>query len=388
MTDHDVPAGDLPRLRRGAHQFLRQRVALAWTFQHDGDRWEMTPPPDAAALPERRRYRAHARQEARPLAMAQLYDLDPEITAHVVCLGNTIHESGHGEAIARAGHPHVAATMGIQPPPETGFVRWRDGIGCNALGARVVACHWAPWGPPSTGGRWMAWWADSRAMAAAYAAYAAYAAQIQAHDEHIGSGTLAEAFGPLWYGHQDLLLPVNGSAPGTVGGQRPEPDAGETPDGQAGTPGLVLFDTTLATWHLLARLDGGIQQGLNDPELWGPQAPRWRRAHRVLWQHGPQQAGPSVPDTRALNCLIGWRDPERQRRADGIGFCDAAGLAGDYTPAQVPVPQGWQRRAIDRIRVSKPWKDAIVPGSSQVHQPADPASPDSGHLRVSVAAGA
>ena len=145
MTDHDVPPGDLPRLRRGAHQFLRQRTALAWTFQHDGDRWEMTLPPDAAALPERRRDRAHARQ----LAAAQLYDLDPEITARAVYLGNAIHESGHGAAIARAGQPHAAATMGDQPPPGTGFVRWRDGIGCNALGTPVVACHWAPWGLPA-----------------------------------------------------------------------------------------------------------------------------------------------------------------------------------------------------------------------------------------------
>ena len=92
MTDHDVPPGDLPRLRRRAHEFLRQRAALAWTCQYDGDRWEMTLPPDAAALPERGRYRAHARQEARPLAMAQLYELDPEITARAVCLGSAMHE--------------------------------------------------------------------------------------------------------------------------------------------------------------------------------------------------------------------------------------------------------------------------------------------------------
>jgi hypothetical protein len=53
----------------------------------------------------------------------------------------------------------------------------------------------------------------------------------------------------------------------------------------------------------------------------------------------------------------------------------------------VPVPQGWPRRAIDRILVNEPWKDAIVPGSFQVHQPADPEHPDSDDLRVSVAVG-
>jgi endonuclease/exonuclease/phosphatase family metal-dependent hydrolase len=126
-------------------------------------------------------------------------------------------------------------------------------------------------------------------------------------------------------------------------------------------------------------------KGLNDPELWGHQAPQWRRSHRVLWRHGRQQAGPYVPDTRALDYLIGWWDRAQQRRIGGIGFYDAAELAGEHTPTQVPVPQGWQRRAIDRVLVNEPWKDAIVPGSFHVHQPADPAHPDSDHLRVSVA---
>jgi endonuclease/exonuclease/phosphatase family metal-dependent hydrolase len=145
-------------------------------------------------------------------------------------------------------------------------------------------------------------------------------------------------------------------------------------------PTLVAMD-----WNSVPSGPMWEDQGLNDPGLWGPQAPQWRRAHRVLWRHGPQQAGPYVPDTRALDYLIGWWDPERERRAGGIGFYDTAELAGDHTPTQVPVPQGWPHRAIDRVLVNEPWKDAIVPGSFQVHQPADPASPDSDHLRVSVA---
>jgi hypothetical protein len=55
--------------------------------------------------------------------------------------------------------------------------------------------------------------------------------------------------------------------------------------------------------------------------------------------------------------------------ADGIGFYDAAELAGDPTPTQVPVVEGWHRRTIDRILVNEPWKDAAVAGSYQVHQP-------------------
>jgi len=91
-----------------------------------------------------------------------------------------------------------------------------------------------------------------------------------------------------------------------------------------------------------------------------------------------------VPDTRALDYLIGWRDPAAETRTGGIGFHDVAELAGDDTPTQVPVPDGRQRRAIDRILVNATWEDAIVPGSYQVHQPADPEHPDSDHLRVSI----
>jgi hypothetical protein len=60
-------------------------------------------------------------------------------------------------------------------------------------------------------------------------------------------------------------------------------------------------------------------------------------------------------------------------------------MAGDYTPTQTPARDGRQRRAIDRLIVNKPWAGAIVPGSYQVHQPADPDRPGSDHLRVSVA---
>jgi hypothetical protein len=107
--------------------------------------------------------------------------------------------------------------------------------------------------------------------------------------------------------------------------------------------------------------------------------------HRVLWQHCSAQAGPYVPDTRALDYLIGWWDPARGCRAGGIGFFDVAEQAGDHTPTQAPARDGRQRRAIDRMIVNQPWAAELVPGSYQVHQPADPDHPDSDHLRVSVA---
>jgi hypothetical protein len=139
-----------------------------------------------------------------------------------------------------------------------------------------------------------------------------------------------------------------------------------------------------ADWNSVPSGPGWEDRELNDPSFW-PQDEHWARVHRVQWQHGPAQAGPFVPDTRALDYLIGWWDPEKQARIGGIGFYDVAELAGDYTPTQAAAPDGRQRRATDRILINAAWKDAIVPGSYHVHQPADPGRPDSDHLRVSVA---
>lgn len=243
-----MTGGDLRRLRRGAHGFLRRTAAHAWAHENEYGRWEITLPPDVAALPAHKRYREHARQEARRLAVAQLYDLDGEITGQAVRLGASIYHGRHEEAVALAGHSHVAATLGIQPPAAAGFLRWRDGIGYNGLGAPVVACHWGP--AVGGGSRWLAWWADSEAMAAAYAADARAAGQ------HIDAGMVTRIFGPLWYDHQELLRPrTSGTRHG--GGIQSGPATAGSADSvpEAGTPGLVLLYTTLATWQLLATPD-------------------------------------------------------------------------------------------------------------------------------------
>ncbi|HTT50490.1 MAG TPA: hypothetical protein VMH35_03700 [Streptosporangiaceae bacterium] len=246
MSDHGLVAAEVSRLRRGGHEFLRRHAARAWEHQHDGVRWDITLPPDVAALPEHQRFRAHARQEARRLAVAQLYDLDAGITARAADHGAAIRQGRHAEAVALAGHPRVAATMGIDPPAASGFLRWRDpgGIGYNPLGAPVLACHWGP----APGGTWLAWWADGQAMAAGYAA------QAQAAGLSLSADSVTRIFGPLWYDHQELLRP--GAASTRPGSSIPQPgpavaDAGPS-SAEAGTPGLVLLYTTLATWQLLA----------------------------------------------------------------------------------------------------------------------------------------
>jgi hypothetical protein len=246
----DFPPRDLPRLRRGAYQFLRRYAALAWQFQHDGNRWEITLPPEVAALPGQKRYTAHARQEARRLARAQLYDLDSGTTRLAAGLGAALWQGRPEEAVALAGHPGDAATLEIQPPAASGFVRWRNGIGSNGLGAPVVACHW---GPASGGGLWLAWWADSHAMAAGYAA------EIRAAGQPISAGAVTRIFGPLWYEYQELLRPRRGSA--RHGSSIPQPATAEAgpSSAEAGTPGPTLLHITLATWWLLTCPDAAVQ---------------------------------------------------------------------------------------------------------------------------------
>jgi hypothetical protein len=236
MTDQ-ATSRELSRLRRGAHAFLRRHAAHAWAHEDGGQRWELILPPDVAALPQRQRLRTHARQEARRLATAHLYDLDPGVTERAVLLGAAIRKSGDANAVALAGHASV--TTSIQPPAATGFLRWQDGIGYNGLGATVIACHWGPWGPPARPGWWLAWWADGHAMASGYAAQARAAGQCLSPD------LMTLIFGPLWYDHQTLLIPDPESQPAAASTGPAPTDAG------AGTPGMVLLHTTLATWSLL-----------------------------------------------------------------------------------------------------------------------------------------
>jgi hypothetical protein len=246
-TDHTVEPGDLPRLRRAAYRFMRSPAGSGpdWRFQAEDGTLDITLPPDVAALPERERFGAHARQEARRIATAELYDLDPGVTAAAVTLGAAIYDTHHQHAVTLAGDARVAATLGIRAPARSGFMRWQGGIGRNSLNAQTVACHW---GPTLGGGCWLAWWADWPAMAAAVCA--------QLQDEGLSAGVeaLAETAGPLWYYHQELLYPPGVSVPDDGGNAALAPAAAE-----AGQPGMQLLYTTIASWSLLSNPGGAVQ---------------------------------------------------------------------------------------------------------------------------------
>ena len=119
---------------------------------------------------------------------------------------------------------------------------------------------------------------------------------------------------------------------------------------------------------------------MNKPGVHNPRAINYR----VQFRGGARQAGPHTYDTRALDALVGWWNPETQRREGGIGFHHAAELAQDFTPTQIERPNGRQCLAIDAILLNDPLRDAYVPGSYRVHDFRDPRNPDSDHKRISV----
>ncbi|MER7544728.1 hypothetical protein ABTW95_17145 [Spirillospora sp. NPDC127506] len=106
--------------------------------------------------------------------------------------------------------------------------------------------------------------------------------------------------------------------------------------------------------------------------------------YRVQFQGGPRQAGPHIYDTRALDALVGWWNPDTRQREGGIGFHHAAELAQDFTPTQIERPNGRQCLVIDGILLNDPLRDAYVPGSYRVHDFRDPEHPDSDHKRISI----
>jgi hypothetical protein len=110
----------------------------------------------------------------------------------------------------------------------------------------------------------------------------------------------------------------------------------------------------------------------------------WQIGGHLTWEHGRAQGdGSRVLDTQARDYLCGWWDPDKGERVGGVGFRDVAELAGVHTPTVFPSATKRPPTAIDGAMVNAPWAEALVLDSVHVHEPADPAKPDSDHKRIS-----
>ncbi|SEP53963.1 hypothetical protein [Amycolatopsis saalfeldensis] len=117
-------------------------------------------------------------------------------------------------------------------------------------------------------------------------------------------------------------------------------------------------------------------------------APHYDKPHQILYRLRRGLDGRPVEprrlETRAMDYLCGWWDEQRDERVGGVGFHDAAELAGIYTGTNLPKPSGRQCTQIDHILLNTPLAARVVPGSTRIHEPLDPAKPDSDHKRISV----
>jgi hypothetical protein len=256
-TDGSEP---VTALRRGAYQFLTHYAAFAWQTSFGDLAWNISVPPHMEALPEQHRYRTHARQEARRVAQADLYDVCPQTTRNARDIGAGIHQGPHRDAVRTAGHHDVIDTLGIQPPSPSGFLRWRDpdGIGRNDHGTPYVACHW---GPTPDAGRWLVWWSDTSTMAHHVATQTAHHFGLK-HQQL--SSQILSMFGPLCYDRQQHLSPPTPQA-SPAADLPPETPAPAPASDDDATSDVDLLYTTLATWWLLTSPDTSLQLTRDEP---------------------------------------------------------------------------------------------------------------------------
>ncbi|REF00598.1 hypothetical protein [Thermomonospora umbrina] len=263
--------------RRGAYEFLRRYAPTAWTHEHGGKRWHILMPADVARLPEPRRYRVHARQEARRVNMAELFVVCPRTTERAVSGGRLLFDSTHQEAVEMAERPNVLSTAGITPPARHGFVVWQApaGVGAAEPPGPVVACHW---GPLDGGGTWIVWWSDQ------HAANARYRQQARAEGEEFRNETalgLLTTLGRLLYDTQQQITPCT---------DEPIEHPQVEPDAPVDTREVDLLHTTLATWELLSGpVDGPTRLTRLDPEPHVAAADRRARLNPALvtYAHTP-----------------------------------------------------------------------------------------------------
>lgn len=145
-----------------------------------------------------------------------------------------------------------------------------------------------------------------------------------------------------------------------------------------------LLSAILADWNETLSGPGYEPPDLDDRRHYGHP---WKVHHRLRTQPGlpGRPLAPREFATHAMDYLVGYWDPDEQTWQDGIGFVDACQREGITTPTNLPRPGGPVGKQLLHILLNGPLAERIVPGSTRVHEPLDPAHPDSDHKRISVA---
>lgn len=170
-----------------------------------------------------------------------------------------------------------------------------------------------------------------------------------------------------------------------------------TTHGDMGTPEYRLFDGQAMRWladdRLFSAVLADFNETLSGPAFEPPDLDNrthygwpWKVHHRLRTQPGlpGRPKHPREFATHALDYLVGYWDHTQQAWEDGIGFVDVCQQAGITTPTNLPRPDGPAGKQLVHILLNGPLADRVVPGSARVHEPIDPAHPDSDHKRLSV----
>jgi hypothetical protein len=206
MSDFPISPDDMRALRRAVHAFLLAYGAAYWIAQMNEGAAMPNLPPTLDQVPAAARPLALAYDEARRVAVAPMYCLDPGATALAVKVGATTRPAAQ-RAMAGPADP----AEGNSPPSSFGFLRWANGVSYSSLGIPIIACHWGP----IDDCYWVVFWSDNYALA-----------EIGEKEHHLSRETSREYLefsGPLFYEHS-LLIPPVGVAEVTGGCELPVAD--------------------------------------------------------------------------------------------------------------------------------------------------------------------
>lgn len=249
MIDPKTQPKAIWELRRSTHRFLARFAVPFWGSQED----EPHVPPSLEHLHGDKRRKTLARQEARRLSRAALYDFDPTATALAVELGAMLRMGVHARAVMTTGRTSVVDSMDIRPPAPCGFLRWRTGVGYTIDGgAPIIACHWQK----TAEGCWIVFWADNHIAAKT----------MRDRDTKFTPFLLQEYLkytGPLLYDFPLLMRPAFPRAANQPHPSTPDLSAQYLPDTTVDSETAMVY-TLLGTWKAMA-MTGATKRTQHEP---------------------------------------------------------------------------------------------------------------------------